>query len=48
MKQYKIAVLAGDGIGPEIMKQALKVLKVVEERNDVEFKLMPASFGACE
>ncbi len=47
MKQYKIAVLAGDGIGPEIMKQALKVLKVVEERNDVEFNLMPASFGAC-
>ncbi|MBE0435905.1 MAG: 3-isopropylmalate dehydrogenase [Methylomicrobium sp.] len=47
MKHYKIAVLAGDGIGPEITKEALKVLKVIEERNDVTFELMPASFGAC-
>jgi len=47
MKNYKIAVLAGDGIGPEITQEALKVLKVVEERNDVSFELMPALFGAC-
>jgi 3-isopropylmalate dehydrogenase len=47
MKHYKIAVLAGDGIGPEITQEALKVLKVVEERNDVTFELMPALFGAC-
>jgi 3-isopropylmalate dehydrogenase len=47
MKHYKIAVLAGDGIGPEITKEAIKVLKVIEERNDVKFELMPASFGAC-
>ncbi len=47
MKKYKIAVLAGDGIGPEIMKQALKVLDVVEQRNEVEFELLPALFGAC-
>lgn len=47
MKHYKIAVLAGDGIGPEITQEALKVLKVVEERNDVTFELLPALFGAC-
>jgi 3-isopropylmalate dehydrogenase len=47
MKHYKIAVLAGDGIGPEITTEALKVLKVIEERNDVKFELMPALFGAC-
>lgn len=47
MKEYKIAVLAGDGIGPEIMKQGLKVLKVIENRNDVKFDLMHAKFGAC-
>jgi 3-isopropylmalate dehydrogenase len=47
MKHYKIAVLAGDGIGPEITQEALKVLKVVEERNGVTFELMPALFGAC-
>ncbi len=47
MKNYKIAILAGDGIGPEITKEAIKVLKVIEERNDVTFELMPAAFGAC-
>ncbi|MEH6503029.1 MAG: 3-isopropylmalate dehydrogenase [Cycloclasticus sp.] len=46
MKNYKIAVMAGDGIGPEIMQEAVKVLKLVEERNDVTFELMPALFGA--
>jgi 3-isopropylmalate dehydrogenase len=30
MSAYKIAVLPGDGIGPEVMKEALKVLKAVE------------------
>lgn len=47
MKHYKIAILAGDGIGPEITAEAVKVLKVIEERNDVTFELMPAAFGAC-
>ena len=46
MKTFKIAVLAGDGIGPEIMQEAIKVLKVIEARNDVTFDLMPAAFGA--
>ncbi|PCJ38064.1 MAG: 3-isopropylmalate dehydrogenase [Cellvibrionales bacterium] len=46
MKNFKIAVLAGDGIGPEIMTEALKVLKIIEARNDVSFELMPAAFGA--
>lgn len=47
MKKYKIAVLAGDGIGPEIMKQALKILAVVEERNEISFEFLHAQFGAC-
>ncbi len=47
MKNYKIAVLAGDGIGPEITQEAVKILKLVEQRNDVTFELLPALFGAC-
>ena len=47
MKNYKIAVLAGDGIGPEIMTEAIKVLRVIEERNDVGFELENALFGGC-
>ena len=47
MKHYKIALLAGDGIGPEIMKEAIKVIKAIENHRDVKFELLPASFGAC-
>lgn len=38
--KLKIAVLPGDGIGPEVTKQAIKVLKVVAEvyKHDFEFK----------
>lgn len=32
MKNYRIAVLAGDGIGPEVMEQALRVLDAAEAR----------------
>ncbi len=32
MNTYRIAVLAGDGIGPEVMEQALRVLDAVEAR----------------
>ncbi|RJG42403.1 3-isopropylmalate dehydrogenase [Motilimonas pumila] len=48
MKNYKVALLAGDGIGPEVMKEAVKVLKLVEERNaDVAFELNDVLFGAA-
>ena len=30
--EYKVAVLAGDGIGPEVMAEARKVLSAVEAR----------------
>lgn len=46
MRKYKIAILAGDGIGPEIMREGIKVLKVIEARNEVEFDLVDAPFGA--
>ena len=46
MKNFKIALLAGDGIGPEIMAEAVKIFKLVEQRNDVSFELIPAEFGA--
>jgi len=46
MSHYKIALLDGDGIGPEIMKEAVKVLTLVAERNKVSFELIHAPFGA--
>ena len=47
MTTHKIALLAGDGIGSEIMAEAVKVLKLIEERNEASFDLQPALFGAC-
>ncbi len=32
MKSYKVAVLPGDGIGPEVMKEAVRVLDAVSDR----------------
>jgi 3-isopropylmalate dehydrogenase len=46
MTSYKIAILEGDGIGPEIMKEALKVLAVIDQRKGVSFDLTEAPFGA--
>lgn len=38
-KTYAIAVLAGDGIGPEVMHEALRVLEAVENRFDFKAQL---------
>ena len=32
MQSYNIAVLPGDGIGPEVMAEAIKVLNKVQEK----------------
>jgi 3-isopropylmalate dehydrogenase len=32
MKSFKIAALAGDGIGPEVMREAIKVLRATEKK----------------
>jgi len=44
---YKIAVLAGDGIGPEIVAQAVKVMKAVGEKFSHNFQFTEALVGAC-
>ncbi len=38
MKTYKIAVIKGDGIGPEIVNEALKVLRAVESKFGLKFE----------
>lgn len=44
--QYKIATLPGDGIGPEIVDQAIKVMKVVGEKFGHQFDFQFAPTGA--
>ncbi len=45
MTTHKVAVLPGDGIGPEIVDQGLKVLKAIESRLGVHFELEYADIG---
>ena len=40
-----ITLLPGDGIGPEVTDEAVKVLKVIEEKFDHSFTLNKALFG---
>lgn len=44
---YNIAVLRGDGIGPEVVEQSLEVLKVVEAKYGHCFTLHEAMLGGC-
>lgn len=43
----KIAVLAGDGIGPEVMAEAIKVLKVCEKKFGIAFDCTSADVGGA-
>ncbi len=47
MKTFKIAVLPGDGIGPEIVKQAVKVMDAVSEKFDVKLEYQYGLIGGA-
>lgn len=42
---YKIAVIPGDGIGPEVIEEGLKVLRAVSEVTDFKFQPIKYDFG---
>ncbi|PLZ93868.1 3-isopropylmalate dehydrogenase [Fischerella thermalis CCMEE 5198] len=46
-QQYRITLLPGDGIGPEIMAVAVDVLKVVEKKFDLQFEFQEALIGGA-
>ncbi|MFZ5807129.1 MAG: 3-isopropylmalate dehydrogenase [Verrucomicrobiota bacterium] len=45
--KHKVAVLSGDGIGPEVMAEALKVLDVVAKKFKFEFEFQSALVGGA-
>ncbi|MBI5970659.1 MAG: 3-isopropylmalate dehydrogenase [Deltaproteobacteria bacterium] len=47
MKKFNVAVLPGDGIGSEIVAEAVKVLKTIEKKTNVEFVLTEALVGGA-
>lgn len=42
---YSIALLPGDGIGPEVVAEAVKVLRTVEQASDVTFRFQTGLIG---
>ncbi len=47
VRAHKIAVLPGDGIGPEVMAEALKVLSAVEKRFGAAFERTVCNVGGA-
>ncbi|WP_119525610.1 3-isopropylmalate dehydrogenase, partial [Psittacicella hinzii] len=47
MQNNKVAVLAGDGIGPEVMQQALKVLQAVERKFNFKLEYQEYAIGGA-
>src|SRR5579859_2738960 len=45
MKTFNIAALAGDGIGPEVMREAIKVLRAAEKKFQFKLTITDAPVG---
>lgn len=47
MSAHKIAVIAGDGIGPEVTREALKALEKVSEKLTEKLEIKNFELGAA-
>jgi len=47
VKRFNVAILGGDGIGPEITKEAVKVLELMGKRFNIQFELTRALVGGA-
>ena len=47
MKKYKICLIKGDGIGPEIIDEAVKVLDAIASCEEFDFVYEEALMGGC-
>src|ERR1043165_3243089 len=45
MNTFKVAALAGDGIGPEVMREAIKVLRATEKKFGFTLSITEAPVG---
>jgi len=43
---FKIAILPGDGIGPEVIGQAIRLLEVISQKEKIKFELHEGLIGA--
>ena len=47
MKEYSIAILPGDGIGPEVIKQVNKILRILEKKLKIKLNLNEFPVGGA-
>ena len=45
--ELNIAVLPGDGIGPEVVQEALKILKIIESKLGLKISISEAPVGGA-
>ncbi len=48
MKNYKIATIAGDGIGKEVMPESIKVLKETAKKHQFNIQFNEFDFASCD
>ena len=46
-QEFNITVLPGDGIGPEVVREAVKILKIVEAKKNLKLNLTEAPVGGA-
>ncbi len=47
MPPYNILVIPGDGVGPEIVAEAVKLLETISDGSDIKFNITHALMGGC-
>jgi len=47
MPHKKVCVFAGDGVGPEVTAEAIKILSVVEKHTDLTIDFQQKLMGGC-
>ncbi|MFM1907468.1 MAG: hypothetical protein RLZZ591_1145 [Pseudomonadota bacterium] len=47
-QHFRIAAIAGDGIGKEVMPEGLRVLAAVAQRFDIQLDITPIEWASCE
>ena len=48
MKEYKIASIAGDGIGKEVLPESLKILKETAKKHQFKIQFDEFDFASCD
>jgi len=46
-QEFNITVLPGDGIGPEVIREAVKILKIIENKKNLKLNLTEAPVGGA-